>query len=63
MRVIGREMASKVLAVQGGTLIDGTGRPAVENAVVVVDGGRFKAVGKQGQVPVPADAASPAETA
>jgi hypothetical protein len=52
-------MANKVPAVQGGTLIDGTGRPPVENAVVVIEGGRFKAVGKQGQVPVPADAPRP----
>lgn len=42
-----------MLAVKGGTLIDGTGRPPVENAVVVVEAGRFKAVGRQGQVPVP----------
>ncbi len=43
-------MAGKALVVKGGTLIDGTGRPPVENAVVVIEGGRFKAVGKQGQV-------------
>ena len=49
-------MAGKVLVVQGGTLIDGTGRPPVENAVVIIQGGRFKAVGRQGQIAVPEQA-------
>ena len=49
-------MAGKVLVVQGGTLIDGTGRPPVENALVIIEGGRFKAVGKHGQVAVPEEA-------
>jgi hypothetical protein len=42
-----------VLAVQGGTLIDGTGRAPVDNAVVLIEGGRFRAVGRHGQVPIP----------
>jgi hypothetical protein len=49
-------MAGKALVVKGGTLIDGTGRPPVENAVIVIEAGRFKAVGKTGQVQVPQDA-------
>src|SRR5687768_4331908 len=49
-------MAGKALVVKGGTLIDGTGRPPVENAIVVIEDGRFKAVGKNGQVPVPEEA-------
>ena len=49
-------MAGKVLVVKGGTLIDGTGRPPVENAVVMIEGGRFKAVGKAGPGPVPEEA-------
>jgi len=46
-------MSGKILAVKGGTLIDGTGRPSIDNAVVVIEAGRFKAVGRQGQVAVP----------
>jgi hypothetical protein len=49
-------VAGKVLVVKGGTLIDGTGRAPVENAVVVIENGRFMAVGKSGQVDFPADA-------
>jgi len=49
-------MPGKILVVQGGTLIDGTGRPPVENAIVVIEGDRFKSVGKSGEVQVPPDA-------
>jgi hypothetical protein len=42
-----------VLAIKGGTLIDGTGRPPVENAVILIDKGRFTAVGRFGQLPIP----------
>jgi imidazolonepropionase-like amidohydrolase len=41
------------LVIQGGTLIDATGRPPLEDAVVVIEGNRFKAVGKRGEVAVP----------
>src|SRR5262245_58131914 len=46
-------MPERALVVQGGTLIDGTGRPPVENAVIVIEAGRFKAVGRTGEVAVP----------
>ncbi|HOQ67635.1 MAG TPA: amidohydrolase family protein [Candidatus Atribacteria bacterium] len=36
-------------------LIDGTGGPVVNNAVVVVEGTKIKAVGKEGEVEYPAD--------
>jgi hypothetical protein len=42
-----------VLAVVGGTLIDGTGRPPIENAVIVIRNGRFAAVGRSGSVDIP----------
>ena len=44
---------AKTLVIQGGTLIDGTGKPPLENSVVVIEGSRFKSVGVNGQVPVP----------
>ncbi len=46
----------RVLVLDGGTLIDGTGRPPLANAVVVVEGTRIKSVGTRGQVTVPAGA-------
>src|SRR5678815_2219518 len=49
-------MAEQVLVVQGGKLIDGTGRPPIENAVIVIHSGRFQAVGKSGEVAIPAGA-------
>jgi hypothetical protein len=49
-------MAEKVLVVQGGKLIDGTGRPPIENSVIVIQAGRFQAVGGRGEVSIPADA-------
>jgi imidazolonepropionase-like amidohydrolase len=44
-----------MLVLEGGTLIDGTGRSPVADAVVVVEGGRIKAVGVRGQVSYPAN--------
>ncbi len=41
------------LVIQGGTLIDATGRPPVEDAVIVVEGERIKSVGKRGEVAIP----------
>ena len=38
----------RILVLDGGTLIDGTGRHALANAVVVVEGPRIKAVGRRG---------------
>lgn len=41
------------LVIQGGTLIDATGRPPLEDAVIVIESDRFKAVGKRGEVVIP----------
>jgi hypothetical protein len=41
------------LVIQGGTLIDGTGRPPLESAVILVEGERIKAIGKRGEVATP----------
>jgi imidazolonepropionase-like amidohydrolase len=49
-------VAEKTLVVKGGKLIDGTGRPPIENSVVVMQNGRFLSVGKSGEIAVPADA-------
>jgi hypothetical protein len=46
----------KALVVQGGRLIDGTGRPPIENSVIVIHAGKFEAVGRSGEVSIPADA-------
>jgi imidazolonepropionase-like amidohydrolase len=48
--------ASAVVAFDGARLIAGTGSAPVENAVLVVDGGRFVQVGRAGDVRVPAGA-------
>src|SRR6185295_6214957 len=42
--------------VVGGTLIDGTGAAPVRDAVVVIDGRKIVAVGRRGEVQVPAGA-------
>jgi hypothetical protein len=44
---------AQTLVIQGGTLIDGTGRAPVENSVIVIEGNRFRAVGRSGEVQVP----------
>jgi imidazolonepropionase-like amidohydrolase len=44
------------LAVVGATVIDGTGKPPLKDATVLVRGGRIVAIGPRAQVRVPADA-------
>ena len=41
------------LVIEGGTLIDGTGRTPIRNAVIVIEGNRISAVGERGQVQSP----------
>src|SRR5689334_22445802 len=47
---------AQTLVIQGGTLIDGTGRAPIENSVIVIEGNRFRAVGRAGEVQIPAGA-------
>ena len=44
---------SRPIAIVGATLIDGSGRAAVTDSVVVIQDGRFQAVGKRGEVNIP----------
>jgi len=46
----------QALVIQGGTLIDGNGGAPVPNSVIVIEGDRIAAVGRQGQVQIPAGA-------
>jgi imidazolonepropionase-like amidohydrolase len=46
----------RLLVLEGGTLIDGTGRPPQPDTVIVVEGDRIKAVGTRAQVPAPSGA-------
>src|ERR1041385_7086736 len=45
-----------VVVLEGGTLIDGTGRNPISDAVVVIEGNRIKSVGTKGQVSYPSNA-------
>ena len=47
---------TRPIVLQGGTLIDGTGRPAVEDAVIVFQGGRIREIDKRSEVTLPPDA-------
>jgi enamidase len=44
---------TKAVAIVGGTLIDGTGRAPVPDAAVVMQDGKFTAVGKRGDISIP----------
>src|SRR5262245_7613768 len=46
-----------VTAYEGGRLITGDGSPPIENSVFIVDNNHFAAVGRRGEVPIPAGAA------
>jgi len=43
----------RYLAVVGGTLIDGTGAPAIPDSAIIVEGGRVRAAGPRRQVRIP----------
>jgi imidazolonepropionase-like amidohydrolase len=47
---------TSVLALVGGTIITGTGAPPIPDGVIIIDGGRIRAVGKRGQIPIPSNA-------
>ena len=44
---------NRVLVVEGGTLIDGSGGPPVPNAVIVIEGSRITSVGTKGKIAYP----------
>ncbi len=46
-----RATSGKHLVIDGGTLIDGTGNPALEDVVIVVEGERIKSIGKKSELP------------
>jgi len=48
---------AQVIVLKGARLIDGTGRPSVENSVLVIEGDHVVAAGKPGAVSIPKDAA------
>ena len=44
------------LALVGGRLVDGTEGPPLDNSVVLIEGNRIVAVGREGEVDIPVDA-------
>jgi imidazolonepropionase-like amidohydrolase len=53
---VANSAAAQTTALTGGTVIDGTGRPAIAGAVVVITGDRLSCVGTAVQCPVPSGA-------
>ncbi|MFN8582987.1 MAG: amidohydrolase family protein [Gemmatimonadaceae bacterium] len=52
-RAPARPATDSLIAIVGGTLIDGNGGPAISDAVVVVRGNRIAAVGARASTPIP----------
>ena len=52
----GAQAKPQQIVLKGARLIDGTGRPAIENSVLVIEGDHVVAVGSAGSVSVPKDA-------
>jgi imidazolonepropionase-like amidohydrolase len=46
-------LQAQTLVLAGGRLIDGYGGPPIENSVIVVEGNRIKAVGREGAIAIP----------
>ena len=51
-----RPAAPRLVAMVGGTLIDGFGSTPIRNSVILIEGERIKAVGQVGSLAVPAGA-------
>ena len=51
----GAQAGTRRIALKGARLIDGTGRPAIENSVLVIEGDHIVAAGKAGTVSIPKD--------
>ena len=51
----GAQAKTRQIVLKGARLIDGTGRPAVENSVLVIEGDHIAAAGKAGTVSIPED--------
>src|SRR5262245_31197625 len=54
--VAGAQSQQRTLVLEGGLLIDGTGRPPITDAVVIVEGARIKSIGTRGQISYPPQA-------
>jgi imidazolonepropionase-like amidohydrolase len=52
----GAQDKTRQIVLKGARLVDGTGRPAIENAVLVIEGDHVVAAGKTGMVSIPKDA-------
>jgi len=50
---LARAATAQPLVLAGGRLIDGYGGPPIENAVIVIEGNRVKAVGREGTIAIP----------
>lgn len=48
--------AVDLIVIKGARLIDGNGKPPVENAVIVIEGEKIKAVFREGEAPIPSGA-------
>src|SRR5437764_15026985 len=44
---------SGITVILGPTVIDGTGRPAIKNAAIVIENGRIRDIGPRGKVRIP----------
>src|SRR5712692_10178979 len=52
----GAQAKTQRIVLKGARLIDGTGRPAIENSVLVIEGDHIVAAGKAGTVSISKDA-------
>ena len=53
---VGAQQSRSLLVIEGATLIDGTGRAPIPNAVVVIENDRVQRVFRQGEEAYPQDA-------
>jgi len=52
----GQQRQSAIIVIQGATLINGAGNPAIRNSAIVIDGGKIRDIGPRNEVRVPGNA-------
>ena len=50
------QQQSAIIVIQGATLINGAGNPAIRNSAIVIDGGKIRDIGPRNEVRVPGNA-------
>src|SRR5438094_1172589 len=56
LALAGQQQPAGIVVIQGATLINGTGNPAIRNSAIVIENGRIRDIGPRNEVRIPGNA-------